>query len=86
MILLQRIRSTLSWVLAIAMFSVFFYGIIRFPDGPIHPCPDHGYCGKQGQPHTLQDFIAFRTWETTIFYLWPIGLVTLVLLRRKRHP
>jgi hypothetical protein len=67
------------------MFSAFGYGLLRFPDGPIHPCAAHGYCGKQGQPHTLHDFNAFQAWETAMLWLWPIGLVTLMLLRRPRE-
>jgi hypothetical protein len=53
------------------MIAVFFYGVGRYPDGPIHPCvegenylikyhPD-GYCGKQGQPHTADEYQAFET-------------------------
>jgi len=64
------------------MFSAFAYGLVRFPDGPIHPCATYGYCGKQGQPRTLEDFNAFRAWETAMLWGWPIGLVTLMLLHR----
>ena len=83
---LQRIRTIASAVLVTGMLCVFAYGMIRFPDAPIHPCPTHDYCGKQGQAHTVDDYTAFTMWERTLFYLWPTGMVTLLLLRRKRRP
>jgi hypothetical protein len=65
----------LTAVISIAMAVVFLYGMVRFPDAPIHECAT-GFCGKQGQPHTIGDYDAFRVWQTmTIFIVWPIGLV-----------
>ncbi len=49
--------ASVTWVF-------FMYGIVRFYDGPIHPCAEHGYCGKQGQPHTRADYDAEMWWET----------------------
>lgn len=66
------------------MLCFFAYGVIRFPDSPIHPCRINQYCGKQGQPHTLQDFKAFHFWETTCMYAWPVGLLAMFLLNRKQ--
>jgi hypothetical protein len=83
---MHRIRTALSWVLITAMFGVFTYGMVRFPDAPIRPCAAQGYCGKQGQPRTYQDYVVFSRWQTTLMYLWPTGIVALVLLRRKTNP
>ena len=65
------------------MGTVFIYGMVRFPDAPIHQCAT-GFCGKQGQPHTLVDYRAFDVWQTTFFGIWPFGLVSLYLLQRHR--
>jgi hypothetical protein len=78
---MKRIYNALSWLVVSVMVCTFIYGFIRFPDSPIHPCAAHEYCGKQGQPHTLNDYLAFDRWETFIFYLWPIGILSLFLLR-----
>jgi hypothetical protein len=43
----------------------------------------HGYCGKQGQPHSQQDFDAFNRLESTLFWLWPVGMLTAYFLQRK---
>ena len=73
----------LTAVIAIGMAIVFFYGIARFPDAPIHECAT-GFCGKQGQAHTIADYHAFSVWQTTIFIVWPIGLIFLTLLQRDK--
>ena len=80
---MKRICNVLSWVVASTMICIFIYGIVRFPDNPIYPCTAHGYCGKQGQPHTWDDYVAFEQWSTIMFYLWPTGIISLILLRRK---
>ena len=75
-------RKAVSAGILTIMLVFFFYGIVRYPDGPIHPCGVNRYCGKQGQPHTLQQYRAFKRWETTLFYMWPVGLVSLALWNR----
>lgn len=82
---MKVISKTATAVIVAVMFVVFLYGLVRFPDGPIHPCDPNGYCGKQGQPHTAQQYRAYRNWETTMLYLWPVGLISLVLLNRGRR-
>lgn len=71
-------------VIVAIMLVFFLYGMVRFPDGPIHPCGRNRYCGKQGQPHTLQQYRAYELWDTTLLYLWPAGLISLVLLNKSR--
>ena len=63
------------------MFVSFFYGIIRFPDGPLHPCAT-GYCGKQGQFRTASDYSHYELWSHSILIIWPAGMLGLWLLRR----
>lgn len=81
---MKRIANAATAVIAAIMLVFFFYGIVRFPDGPVHPCGINRYCGKQGQPHTLQQYRAFKTWETTLLYMWPVGLISLALLNKSR--
>jgi hypothetical protein len=66
------------------MLATFGYGIVRFPDGPIHPCAKHGYCGKQGQPHSQADFKAFDHWESALKWGWLPGMAALYLLNREK--
>lgn len=81
----------------LVMGAALLYGFIRFPDGPIHACVPgrayavkqhpEGYCGKQGQPHTLADYRSYREWTTAMLVGWPFGLVLLIILHyanRKR--
>ncbi len=70
-----------TYCVAVLMMALLLYGFVRFPDAPLHICPS-GYCGKQGQPHTLSEYSDFRVWERTLFICWPIGMVTLFLLQR----
>jgi hypothetical protein len=53
-----RWKRNASIVVAIMMGILFIYGLIRFPDAPLQACNDHGYCGKQGQPHTQRQLKA----------------------------
>src|SRR6476620_9007383 len=78
--LMQKTRS-LSYCIALVMVVLFVYGLIRYPDLPIRECPS-GYCGRQGQPHTAAEYNAFSRWQTTLFIVWPIGMLTLLLLQR----
>jgi len=81
---MENIRQAIAGVIMVSMLCFFFYGVVRFPDSPIHPCEEHQYCGKQGQPHTYNDFKAFTFWQTTCLYTWPVGLLAVFLLNRKR--
>lgn len=52
---------------------VFLYGVYRFRDGPI-VAQYGGYynVGDLGlQPRSLEEYHAFKQWETAIFVLWP---------------
>jgi hypothetical protein len=80
----RRWRRNASIVIATMMGILFIYGLIRFPDAPLHVCGDNGYCGKQGQPHTQNEFEAFELWQNTLFWVWPIGIVALYILNRDR--
>jgi hypothetical protein len=70
---LNWIRVADAIILAI-MFAAFWYGIFRFPDGPLHPC-ETGYCGKQGQPHTATEYRDYLYWSILMLIVWPAGLV-----------
>ncbi|GAB2801244.1 hypothetical protein [Dyella kyungheensis] len=74
------LRKVATWLLGATMACIFVYGLVRFPDSPIHPCAEHGYCGKQGQPHTEQDFRAFSQWDGLMSY-WPVGIIALIVLQ-----
>jgi hypothetical protein len=75
----------LSVMIAIIMVAFFCYGLFQYPDAPIKPCTaSPGFCGKQGQLHTLLEYQRFATWEHALIILWPVGLLSLFLLNRKR--
>jgi len=79
-----NLKFVLRAIIALIMFVTFFYGWFQFPDAPLHQCSGpSGYCGKEGQSHSLADYQAFELWQTTIFILWPIGMLASFLLQRK---
>jgi len=78
--------ALLALAVALVMIAVFQYGVLRFPDAPIRPCGDESFCGKQGQPHTAVDYRAFVLWERSLLFIWPSGMLAVVLLIRKRTP
>ena len=63
--------------------GVFIYGVVRFPDAPIHPCGVDQYCGKQNQPHTKERFEEFLTWEGALIVAAPFGFGAGFLLERR---
>ena len=81
---MSNVRKLAAGTIVVLMLGFFFYGVARFPDAPIHSCQAHGYCGKQGQPHTYADFKAFEFWQTTCFSIWPVGLIALFLLTKRK--
>jgi hypothetical protein len=80
----SRWRRNASVVIGTMMLILFGYGLVRFPDAPLHTCVDHGYCGKQGQPHTQGELETFEIWQNALFLIWPIGMVVLYVLNRDR--
>ncbi|MES2834408.1 MAG: hypothetical protein V4707_06870 [Pseudomonadota bacterium] len=84
------VRQLLTYVVMAIMGSWFAWGMIKFPDAPIHLCsaeadyfyPSHpnGYCGKQGQSHTAEEFGQYRFWEASIFSIWFPGIVLLAAI------
>ena len=77
---MKNLRRFVSYVIGIGMIGLFFYGMYQYPDAPLHPCKEHDYCGKQGQPHTQKQFEEFKRWETTLMWSWPLGMLALFLL------
>jgi len=69
--------------IAVLMVGGLFCFVIRFPDGPIHICSSHGYCGKQGQPHSLRDFESYVWWESVLFASWLPGILGIGLLQQR---
>jgi hypothetical protein len=81
---MRSVRRILSVVIAMYMTVFFSYGMIRYPDAPIHQCAERGFCGKQGQPHTEKEYRQFSTWQSTLSWSWPLGIIALMLLNRDR--
>lgn len=77
-------RNTLSMAIFATMCAVFVYGAIHFFDAPYRPCPEHGYCNKFGEARTESEFLAFSRWGNTFMLVWPLGMLTLFLLNRRR--
>ena len=76
----------LGGVVMATMLGFLVYGLVRFPDSPIHPCGDGGYCGKQGRPHSIEDYRAHQFWQTGLMWLWPLGMIALFLIKKKIPP
>ena len=61
----------------------FLYGIIFFVDAPIRentaqrPCLNAEFCGKNGTPHTREEFDAFVVWQNVLILSWLVGLPTM---------
>jgi hypothetical protein len=91
---MKLVRQILTLSIISAMVTWFCGGLAMFPDAPIHPCAadrpylyshhPYGYCGKQGQSHTAIDFHNFNTWQNVLFWIWPPGMLCLVLLNINR--
>jgi hypothetical protein len=81
---MKSIRTAACFAVVGIMMLFFFWGVWRFPDGPIHTCVEHGYCGKQGQPHSRKDFELYDRWETLLVWCWLPGMLTAYLLRPKK--
>jgi hypothetical protein len=78
-----RVCRIAAWATVLSMMGIFFYFSFRFPDAPIHKCSSHGYCGKQGQPHSPEDYVSFSGWQSVLFYSWPPGILLLGLLHKR---
>jgi hypothetical protein len=62
----------------------FFYGMLQFPDSPIHSCGENSYCGKQGQHRTIEDFEAFNRWQTVNMVSFPLTFLLLFINKRNK--
>ena len=79
---MEKVRKTLTACIGISMLLLLGFGLVRFPDASIKECPS-GYCGKQGQPHTSEDYHLLQLWERVTLICWPIGMCVLIGLNRK---
>lgn len=79
----MKIRPVLSPMILVIMLGVFGYGAYRFPDSPLRPCRTHGYCNKFGAPKDAAEYAAFSQWQSTMFVVWPLGFLSLVLVNHK---
>jgi hypothetical protein len=82
----KHLWQILGGIVAATMLGYFAYGVVRFPDSPIHPRGEDRYCGKQGQPRTREDYHAHQQWQTGLLWGWPLGIGALILIRRKIPP
>ena len=82
---MKSMQSAAIWFVGVGMLLLFAYGAGRFHDGPISECGS-GYCSTHRQPHTAEDYRAFKVWEKTIWIVWPLGLGALFLLQRAKRP
>jgi hypothetical protein len=100
----SRFEKFVGNLLAALLVLFSAYGFIRFYDGPIRPCaewvlihrrgepdrtpPPSPYCGKQGQPHTREDYDAYTWWETRDLYAFcavgALGAIRIIILGRSR--
>jgi hypothetical protein len=52
--------------MSVLLGAIMIYGFVKFNDAPIKPCEKHVYCGKGGRAHTIDEYEAFRQWETLL--------------------
>jgi hypothetical protein len=85
------LRKTSTALILAVMLTWLFGGFALYPDAPIHRCAGQldqthkdGYCGKQGQPHTADQYAHFRVWESVLLWLWPVGMCALALLKMEQ--
>jgi hypothetical protein len=81
---MAKVRTGLTVVIMGYMIILFTYGLVRYPDAPIHPCITAGYCGKQGQPRTQREYTEFLTWQSALEWSWPFGMLALFFLNREK--
>ncbi len=74
-------RDVFTWLILLTVGSVFIYGNIQFPDGPIVLRSDGMYVGKQGQLHSKDYFDRFGRWSVLIYILVPAGIIGLAILQ-----
>src|SRR6185437_15050933 len=88
----RKTSRVFATALLIGMVVVSGVFLMRFPDAPVHRCiagrhylyelhPD-GFCGKQGQARTADDYAAYNRWGTTLEFAWPLGMAALIILHR----
>lgn len=81
----ERIRNAITGCIMIVMGTVFVGGGILYPDAPIQPCHGPGgYCGKMGQPQTLEHYNGYKTWTHIMFIVWPTGILAAGILQMGR--
>lgn len=78
----KQLWNVVRGIIVAAMVLAFGYGWIHYPDAPLRACPEHGYCGKQGQPHTPEDYARFMNWVRLLVVVWPAGVAALLLIHR----
>lgn len=80
---MRKRRLVLSASIACSMLLLLVGGGIRFPDAPLKECPG-GFCGKAGQRHNEDDYRLFVVWELALLTYWPVGMLALFFLNRKK--
>jgi len=96
---IRRMRNTCKVVyniLGTAIVVFMIYGIVRFPDFPIHPLGGNMYCDKLGHCHTVDayfgplghsytaaEYHAYVVWDRIFFWGCVPGLLAVLLLARK---
>jgi hypothetical protein len=69
--------KVLGAIVVAAMLGYFVYGMVRFPDSPIHPC-GQDRLRKAGSPRALEDYRAHQLWQTGLMWGWPVGVALIV--------
>ena len=62
--------------------ALFAYGFVHFPATPYKPCGADTYCDKLGRKHSSTEFEAFSRWNRLFGLSWPLGIVSILAMRR----
>jgi hypothetical protein len=77
---MKRALKVLLLAVIVCVALWFFYGVLYFPDAPVHPCGTNQFCGKYGKIHSQEDYNAFLSWETGLFITFPIAFFCAIIL------
>jgi hypothetical protein len=77
-------RNATSLAVLLYLLVLLGFGLVRYPDAPLEPCLTSSFCGKQGQPHTEQEYRQFLTWQALLEWTWIPGVLVLFFLNRAR--
>lgn len=82
---MKNILDYTAKLVFVFFLSFFFYGLYLYSDAPIQPCGENSYCGKQGQPHTYEDYVAYNRHYSIVPWLFALSVLSMAYLNRRKY-